>query len=246
VITDYDDLRAGSPTRPTPVPEDPWVMAQEWEHVLFLHWRVDPDRIRVLLPAGLDVQTMDGSAWISLVPLHMADIHLRYLPPVVHFNHFAELNLRTYVTHDGQPGVRFIRILAANRPSSWIGRNLFHTPYQNAAAALHAEGAGFHFTCRRGRAGLDVSYHGAGDFFAPQPGSLELFLTERYAMYVTGRTGRLYCGAIQHSPWEIQPAEVDVITDPVLDVNGFGDLGRPTSAYFSAGTRSVVWALERV
>ncbi len=242
----YEDLRAGSQTRPAPVPEGPWVMAQEWQNVLFLHWRVDPGRIQAQLPPGLEVQTMDGAAWLSLVPLHMAHIHLRYLPPIVHFAHFAELNVRTYVTRAGQPGVRFLRILAANRPSSWIGRTVFHTPYLDAAASLRPDGAGFRFTCTRPPAAFEARYGGDGPAFTPAPGSLELFLTERYAMYVSGRKGRLYRGDIQHSPWTIQRAAVEIVTDTVLDAVGFGDLGPPDSAFYSTGTRSVVWPLERV
>jgi uncharacterized protein len=239
----YSDLATGTPDRP--VPARPWLMAQEWQNVLFLHWAVDPGTIRDRIPAGLELQTWEGRAWITLVPLHMADIHLRHLPPIFHFEHFAELNFRTYVTKDGFPGVWFFDILADNRPSCWIGRLLFHAPYRDASASLTSEQEHFDFKCRRGSTICSVRYTPHGDPFTPKAGSLDLSLTERYAMYVTGWGGRLLRGVIHHSPWELRQVDVEIEEDSVLTADGFPGLGPPDRAFFSSGTRSVVWSLER-
>ena len=50
------------------------VMHQAWEHLLFVHWRWDAEVIQRTLPAGLTVDTFDGSAWLGVVPFYMARI----------------------------------------------------------------------------------------------------------------------------------------------------------------------------
>ena len=46
-------------------------MIHWWEQVTFIHWRFDADVVQRLLPAGLSVETFDGSAWVGLVPFYM-------------------------------------------------------------------------------------------------------------------------------------------------------------------------------
>ena len=43
----------------------PWVMRMRWLDLLFAHWPVPVEALRPLVPAGLDIETFDGSAWID-------------------------------------------------------------------------------------------------------------------------------------------------------------------------------------
>src|SRR5438034_5652573 len=54
--------------RPWPLPRAPWVMAQTWEDLVFLHWPMDPDDLRARLPRGLSLDTYRGDAWVSITP----------------------------------------------------------------------------------------------------------------------------------------------------------------------------------
>lgn len=225
--------------------ERPWIMEQRWENVLFCHWRYSADAVRRVVPDELDIDERDGSAWVSVVPLRLSDIHLRDLPPIPYLTHFAELNVRTYVTRNGQPGVWFLSIDAANSACSWIGRCIFHAPYHEADVRLEGDGP-FDVSSDRGGVKFDARYEPRGDPFAPEPDSLELFLAERYAMYVRTRTGRVLRGAVRHEPWALQPAGVDIKTNTVLDAAGLpAPAGQPL-VFYSAGTTSEVCALERV
>ena len=47
------------------------IMRQRWERLTFLHWSFDPAQVQQLLPAGLQVETFDGAAWVGLVPFFM-------------------------------------------------------------------------------------------------------------------------------------------------------------------------------
>ena len=49
-------------------------MMHRWDRLTFLHWRYDADVVQRLLPAGLTVETFDGSAWVGLVPFDDAGV----------------------------------------------------------------------------------------------------------------------------------------------------------------------------
>lgn len=38
---------------------------QSWQKLLFLHWRLPPERLRPHLPPSLALDTFEGDAWIS-------------------------------------------------------------------------------------------------------------------------------------------------------------------------------------
>ena len=48
-------------------PDGRAAMRQDWHDLLFLHWRVSPEAIQETLPAGLRVDTFEGSAWVGVV-----------------------------------------------------------------------------------------------------------------------------------------------------------------------------------
>src|SRR5437660_117310 len=122
--------------RPFPPPKRPWVGHMSWKNLLFAHWPVDPDVIRPFIPAGLTLETYDGSAWIGVVPFMMTETRARFSLNIPGFSTFPELNVRTYVTAEEQPGVWFFSLDAANRLAVWGARSFFHLPYFNAEMKL--------------------------------------------------------------------------------------------------------------
>jgi len=54
-----------------------------------------------------------------------------------------------------------------------------------------------------------AEYAPAGPPRAPQPGTLEHWLTERYCFY-TIRRGRTWRTEVHHPPWPLQPAYADI------------------------------------
>ena len=67
--------------RPWPLPRAPWIMNQVWHDLLFAHWPVAADPVRVTLPPGLVLDTYDGVAWVGVVPFWMSDVRPRLCPP---------------------------------------------------------------------------------------------------------------------------------------------------------------------
>src|ERR1043166_471156 len=104
-------------------------MEQRWEHLLFLHWPVKVDDVRALVPPALTIDRFDGSAWLTVAPFLISDLHARGIPPLPWASEFPELNLRTYVMIGGKPGVYFFSLDAGSALAVAGARAMYHLPY---------------------------------------------------------------------------------------------------------------------
>ena len=82
-------------------------MVQTWHDLLFAHWPIPVRTMRPLVPRELPLDTWDGSCWLGVVPFWMSGVRIRACPPIPGTSRFPELNVRTYVTYGGKPGVFF-------------------------------------------------------------------------------------------------------------------------------------------
>lgn len=183
-----------------------------WEHLLFAHWPVAREILQPLLPAGLEIDTYAGEAWIAVVPFRMNGIRWNFLPPIPGTTAFDELNVRTYVRHRNRPGVWFFTLDATSRLSVRAARALYHLPYQDARMKVEVTGNSVDYRSSRTHKGspaaeLEVRYGPTGPPRLSAPGTLEHWLTERYGLYAADRRRRLFWGGIDHEPWLLQSAD---------------------------------------
>jgi uncharacterized protein YqjF (DUF2071 family) len=119
---------------------------------------------------------------------------------------FPELNVRTYVTVDGKPGIWFLSLDASSRLAVEAARRTYKLPYFQARMSVERRDEDIAYSCRREtdpKRSFEAGYRPTGDTFNATPGSLEWFLTERYCLYAIDR-GALHRAEIQHPPWELQ------------------------------------------
>ncbi|MGH7576823.1 MAG: YqjF family protein [Longimicrobiales bacterium] len=208
--------------RPWPLPATPWVMVQSWRDLLFAHWPVPADRLRALVPAPLELDVFEGDAWVTIAPFRVAGLRLRGLPPFLGTSDFPELNLRTYVHVGGRAGVWFLSLDAASGLAVAGARTLYRLPYHHAEMRLAQASGWVDYSSRRlrGEATFEARYRPAGEAAQPVPGTLDHFLTERYALYTVLRSGRVLRAQIHHSPWNVQPAEALIGRDTVSAAAG--------------------------
>ena len=126
------DILAVTRHRPFNLPAGKWQYYQEWNNALFLHWKVPAATLRHLVPERLEIDTFHGESYVSLVAFTMENIRPRYLPAVKFISCFDEINLRTYVRHNGKAGVYFLNIEAGKYLSAVIARGLSGLPYEKA------------------------------------------------------------------------------------------------------------------
>jgi uncharacterized protein YqjF (DUF2071 family) len=223
--------------RPWPVPEGPWVQAQSWIDLAFLHWRVDAEELGQLVPDAVELETHDGSAWLGITPFLLTGFRLRGLPPVPGISTFEELNVRTYVTRDDKPGIWFFTLDAASTLAVEGAKRLYRLPYHRAHMRYERRGGAVHYESARTGAAFSGRYEGAGPFFHAGPGTLEYFLTERYCLYSTDGS-RTFRADIHHPPWDLQHGEARI------DLNTMAPLSLPDDephVLFSPRQDVVVW-----
>jgi uncharacterized protein len=201
--------------RPYPLPEGPWVLGMSWHDLLFMHWPVRKEWLRPLVPPALALDEFDGSAWLGVVPFRMSGVRPRFVPAVSRISNFPEINLRTYVTHDGKPGVWFFSLDAHNPIAVRLARATFHLPYFDAKMSSETSGGTVRYRSVRTHGGAPparyaASYRPLGETFDSRPGTLESFLTERYCLYSADKSGRVRRGDIHHRLWPLQTAEVEI------------------------------------
>ena len=238
--------------RPWPLPERPWLMTMSWLDLLFAHWSLDPEVLRPLVPPSLELDTYDGRAWLSVVPFRMEGVGprlLRHLPTRLPGPRaFPELNLRTYVTVGGKPGVWFLSLDATSPLAVWGARRFFHLPYFRAHISTRERDGWIEYESERRdpRLGPGIfrgRFRSVGDRLQVPPGSLDHWLTERYCLYTTNRHGTPLRGDIHHRPWPLFAAEADIETNTVAEAHGLVLEGRPV-LHFSRELDVVAWGLE--
>jgi uncharacterized protein len=200
--------------RPWPLSTSAWVMAQSWHDLLFAHWPVTAGNLRPLIPSNLEIDTLDGQAWLAIVPFRMSRVRLRGTPALPWLSAFPELNVRTYVVGDGRPGVWFFSLDAGNLLAVAIARAWFHLPYFRARMCCQQRHGWTEYRSQRTHtdappAAFECRYRPVGLRFSPPPGTLEHFLTERYCLYAVDGAGRLIRGEIHHPPWVLHCAEAE-------------------------------------
>jgi uncharacterized protein len=234
--------------RPWAVPGRSWVMAQSWLDLLFAHWPVAPGALRRALPGELELDTFEGSGWIGVTPFEVRNLRLRPTLPVPILSRFPEVNVRTYVTFGGRPGIFFFSLDAASSAAVAAARRLYRLPYFRARMSIERDdGVRFRSERRIGEhappAAFHASYRGVGGASAAVPGTIEHWLAERYCLYTLDGSGRVLRAEINHPPWPLQAAAADIAVNTMaeeVDVELDGD----PLLHYAARQDVVFWSVE--
>lgn len=225
-------------------------MTQTWHDLLFAHWRVDLAVLRARIPPPIELDLFDADAWLGVVPFRMTNVAPRGVPAVPWLSSFPEVNLRTYVTLDGKPGVWFFSLDATNPLAVAAARLVFHLPYYTAAMTVEERNGAIVYGSRRTMAGsaraeLVAAYRPVGPAFNASPGTLEHFLTERYCLYTVDRKLRPLRLEIHHPPWPLQPADGDIELNTLGEAMGISLPREKPLLHFSKRQDVVAWPLRR-
>ncbi|MFB6281461.1 MAG: YqjF family protein, partial [Haloferacaceae archaeon] len=218
---------------------------------LFVHWPVDPDALAERVPDPLVPETFDGSAWVSALALENRVSPGSAALPAPLRRRFPQLNLRTYVALDGDPGVYFLSLDAGGRLPAAVGRRLFGLPFRHARVRLDRRDGALVFRSRRRGpppARFAARYRPTGAAATADPGTLAAFCVERDRYYVPagedprsdaaralsgdrpaapgGADGHaVRVGSIERDPWPLRPVDATVRPDGLFAA---ADLPAPT------------------
>ena len=237
-------------SRRSPPLAGPALLDQVWRDLTFLHWRVAPDRVRPLLPPGVEPDVFDGTSWVGLIPFRLTEARFGSGPVLPYVGSFAETNVRLYgVDGQGRRGVVFAS-LEAERLAFVLGsRVALALPYTWARMRATRDGDRYRYTSRRrwpGPRGVrtQVEVEVLGDVAADP---LADFLTARWGLF-TAHLGRTWFLPNEHDPWSLRSVRVLEVADELLAAAGLAGVSDrpPDSALFSPGVRTRFGGPRRV
>jgi uncharacterized protein YqjF (DUF2071 family) len=215
------------------------VMVHRWEWLTFLHWPFEPGDVQGLLPAGLEVDTYDGQAWVGLVPFRMWVAPPR-LPALPWLGRFCETNVRTYVRdRHGRTGVWFFSLEASRLAAVVAARTTYQLPYYWASMRLDRSPTTSVYTTRRRWPGPPGDAASAAVVVRPgevipadQVTGLEHFLTARWRLFSLTGKGSLRYADVEHPPWPLQRAVLEQCDETLFTATGLpAPVGEPLVHY---------------
>ncbi|GEM_PF-468010 len=204
-------------TAPAGLPWLPHPFSMVWRDGAFLHWGIDPERLRPHIPDRFALETRDGQAWLTVVPFVLARAGLRGTPGPLRLTR-PELNLRTYVRYRGVSGLYFFSIDIASPRLAALGRHGLGVPCFDAQQYVGGTDERTDFQSRRANGSGDfaVSYRPTDTPTWSEPDSLTHWLTERRRTLVP-RGPRTLVAEIAHDPWPLCPAEATVTENGLFE-----------------------------
>ena len=196
-------------------PRDIALGYQTWRDLAFFHWAVDPAALRPLVPSSLQIDTFDGEAFVTVVPMTVVEARPRGLRGL---SEYHELNVRTYVREHGRPGVWFFSLDVNRWAPAALGR-AGRLPFRVARIERSETDDRHWFRCVRGTTELAMSWH-VGDPVGPaRPGSLEEFLSERYLTYSRAAGRALLRWRLRHPSFQLRRVEELAIEGGLLQAD---------------------------
>lgn len=222
--------------RPWELPEMPWQYYQEWNKVVFLHWKISADILEKYIPKDLEIDLYNDKAWVSLVCFDMENIRPKSLPPFAPVSNFHEINLRTYVKKNDKQGVYFLNIEGSKSISCQIAKILSQLPYKHST--MHRSNGHFQSKSKQNNDNFDLSYSKSHSLKMKTP--LDLWLTERYCLYQDYKKS-MNTYDIHHIEWPINEIKVKSL---FFNYSKFNELiqGQPNLMHYSPGVQVLAWS----
>jgi uncharacterized protein YqjF (DUF2071 family) len=223
-------------------------LTAEWRNLFLATYAVPPSLLQEHLPAGLEVDTRDGDAFVSLVAFQFLNTRV-FGVSWPGYQHFPELNLRFYVRHGSDRGVVFVREIVSKRLVAWIARAIYNEPYCVAPLTSHCQEDDerrtmeYRLTWARREQLLRVSSRKPA--FVPGPATDEHFFKEHHWGYGRTRLGQTLRYEVTHPLWEVFPVLSYHIEMDWASVYGpqweFLSKATPMSTVFAVGSAIEVY-----
>lgn len=226
--------------RPFKLAKGNWQYYQEWNRVLFLHWRVDYDLLRAAVPQAIEIDTFEGSCWISLVAFTMENVRPRYVPAFQPISNFDEINIRTYVKGDNMPGVYFLSIEAGNRLSASIAHFLSKMPYRYSN--MSRVNGNFCSENKDYEDAFNVDYGISTAKISKT--NLDIWLTERYAVFQDWKDG-INKFEVHHDEWPVCNVDIKALEIRYDRFHHFLS-SQPDLAHYSQGVEVLAWPRNKI
>lgn len=234
---------------PFKLPKRNYSLIQNWKYLSFMHWEVNPEKLKPYIYNGLEIDTYDDKAYISTIPFLMNNVRPRLTFPIPGVSSFPEFNIRTYVKYHDKPGVIFLTLDAKSIISCAYAPWAYSLPYRYAKGYVKKIENGYQWKSKRTNSNIELvgSCKSIGKFMKSKPGSIEEFLLERYCLY-TFHNKKLCIAYTKHTPWVFRNAEAEIIKNTLTESYqlGISNLLNPDISHISDGVHVQSWSIEKI
>ncbi len=230
-------------------------LTAEWKSLVMLNYAVDPSLLKPFVPAGTELDSFDGSTYVSMVGFLFNRTRIYGLPIPFHQS-FEEVNLRFYVRRSSKRGAVFIRELVPRYAVAAIARFAFNENYSCVPMSHRLRSDD-----KSGVVEAEYAWGSAPDHcsmrietedpsFLPAEGSLSQFITEHYWGYAAQPDGGCLEYEVQHPRWLIRNARRAEFSGNLVGLYG-ADMAQvlrrdPDSAFLAEGSPVTVFKGTRI
>ena len=179
-----------------------------WSNLLLVTYAVPRELLEPHLPAGVELDSVDGQVFVSLVSLDFRKTQVLGVP-WPGFRNFPDINLRLYARSGQRRGVVFIREFVPSWAVAWIARVVYHEPFESARIESNVSESTEQIRVERLLQHRGVTH--AMRVEAVKPGcsasqeSAAHFFKERYWGFGESHWGDTVQYRVEHPMWDVYP-----------------------------------------
>lgn len=185
-------------------------LTANWTNLINITYPVDPQILMPYLPKGVDLDIINGKAFVSVVPFDFTDTRFLGMKIPFHVN-FPEINFRFYVSYKGRRGVVFINEFVSKWMVSIIANNFYYERYEKVGlksfVTKNENIIRVGHTLNKKDKTFEVSITGENKPYFPDKESKEYFFEERFFGYSKNRDGETMEFEVKHPSWELYPVK---------------------------------------
>lgn len=182
-------------------------LTARWENLIIISYKVKPEILESYMSRGLEADTIDGNAFVSLVAFSFFDTKVKGLKIPFHVN-FPEINLRFYVKNNEKRGVVFIKEFVPKSLIAFFANLLYNENYKSIPMENHSEKKGNVFlnhTIRLKGKEYQINIEAENKPYLPSRDSTEHFFKEHEWGFGTSKKGEPMIYRVEHPFWEVYP-----------------------------------------
>lgn len=180
----------------------------KWNHLINITYAVDPKILLPYLPKGLDLDIIDGKAFVSLVAFEFNDVKVKGIRIPFHRN-FPEINLRFYVNKKGKRGVVFIKEYVPKYFVALIANKIYNEPYSaikmKNSIQKNSEDLKVKHSFRINNEWFNIAVAAENKCYLAGKDTVEHFFKEHEIGYGKDKKSNTMEYRVEHPVWEIYP-----------------------------------------
>lgn len=181
----------------------------KWENLCLFTYSVPPEILSPYVPAGLEADTLNGRAFVSLVAFDFHDTKVKGIKFPFHVN-FPEINLRFYVKNKVRRGVVFICELVPRYFIALFANMLYNENYKTikmkSNVVSNDEMTVIHNLSIDGH-NYSMNIKADNKPYTPSEETPEHFFKEHEWGFGKSKSGDTLVYRVEHPEWEIFPVK---------------------------------------